>query len=324
MIDWRMGAARRGVLPPRAGRALRARGGARGRTTEAACARATGDAQRRPADALFDGAQLVRRADEAWTTAPLPRPMLIAAPPRVHAASRCSMPSAARRRSTRHVARRRRRGRRRRHARRRCIASRRSRPSLRGLVLVPTEGLRRLCRLLADRLGIARLEIMLDPWLVARARDAFPGLPARTSESAHAQVIALSSGTSRSAACSTTSSAGSRRDDDKLPWARARLLHLFGDRDRLARVVAASSARYPSARSRTIAHTRAQFETTTERAHRHVDADRLRRARRPSPRCRHADGGRTYLRCRGCAGLVHSRGAARSRPRRSSRATTTS
>src|SRR5260221_6769267 len=36
----------------------------------------------------------------------------------------------------------------------------------RALVLVPTEGLRRLVRLLADRLQIAKLEIaVLDPWL---------------------------------------------------------------------------------------------------------------------------------------------------------------
>ena len=62
----------------------------------------------------------------------------------------------------------------------------------RALVLVPTEGLRRLVRLLADRLAIPRLELaVIDDWLVERARLAFPGLPKRTSEEAGAQVIAL-------------------------------------------------------------------------------------------------------------------------------------
>ena len=64
--------------------------------------------------------------------------------------------------------------------------------AFRALVLVPTEGLRRLVRLLADRLGIGRLEIaVIDDWLLERAHDAFPGLPRRVSESARAQVIAL-------------------------------------------------------------------------------------------------------------------------------------
>src|SRR5436190_137340 len=55
----------------------------------------------------------------------------------------------------------------------------------RALVLVPTEGLRRLVRLLADRLGIGKLEIaVIDDWLIERARTAFPGLPRRASEGA--------------------------------------------------------------------------------------------------------------------------------------------
>src|SRR5262249_36819206 len=55
---------------------------------------------------------------------------------------------------------------------------RRAKRRFRALVLVPTEGLRRLCRLLADKLGVAKLEIaVIDPWLIERARKAFPGLP---------------------------------------------------------------------------------------------------------------------------------------------------
>ncbi|HEY1558800.1 MAG TPA: ATP-binding domain-containing protein [Kofleriaceae bacterium] len=147
----------------------------------------------------------------------------------------------------------------------------------RALVLVPTEGLRRLCRVLAERLAISRLEIaVVDDWLVARARRAFSGLPARASAGASAQVIALKRHPAVRAALDDFISWKPPRSDDKLPRSRARLLHLFGDRDRLARIVDASAGALPArAIAQVIAHTRVQFETTTERAHAHVDADRL-------------------------------------------------
>jgi superfamily I DNA/RNA helicase len=66
------------------------------------------------------------------------------------------------------------------------------------------------------------------------------------------------------------------KDDEKLARSRARLLHLFGDRDRLVRVLDAAGGALPErAIAATQKHTRIQFETTTERAHKHVDADRL-------------------------------------------------
>ncbi len=66
------------------------------------------------------------------------------------------------------------------------------------------------------------------------------------------------------------------KDDEKLARSRARLLHLFGDRDRLERIIAASNGTLPDrAIAAVVAHTRAQFETTTEKAHKHVDAARL-------------------------------------------------
>ncbi len=148
---------------------------------------------------------------------------------------------------------------------------------LRALVLVPTEGLRRLVRLLAERLGIEKLEIaVFDDWLVDRARAAFPGLPKQLSESAHAQVIGLKRHPGVRTVLDDFIQWKPPKDDEKLPRSRARLLHLFGDRDRLARVVAASNSALPDrAIAQVIAHTRAQFETTTEQAHRHVDAARL-------------------------------------------------
>jgi hypothetical protein len=149
----------------------------------------------------------------------------------------------------------------------------------RALVLVPTEGLRRLVRLLADRLAIHKLEIaVIDGWLVDRAHETFSGLPKRQSEGATAQVIALKRHPAVRVALDDFIGWKPPRgvDDDKIPRTRMRLLHLFGDRDRLQRIVDAASGALPArAITATMQHTRVQFETTTERAHRHVDADRL-------------------------------------------------
>jgi len=158
-------------------------------------------------------------------------------------------------------------------ARRAHAASRR----FRALVLVPTEGLRRLVRILADRLAIERLEIaVLDDWLIERARTAFPGLPKRTSEDAGAQVIALKRHPAVRVALGDFVGWKPPPSDDKIARSRTRLLHLFGDQARLERIVAASAGVLPArAITATMAHTRIQFETTTEKQFAHVDADRL-------------------------------------------------
>jgi DNA helicase-2/ATP-dependent DNA helicase PcrA len=147
----------------------------------------------------------------------------------------------------------------------------------RALVLVPTEGLRRLVRLIADRLGLEKLEIaVFEPWLVERAHRAFPGLPKRLSEGATAQVIALKRHPAVRTVLDDFKGWKPPKDDEKLARSRARLLHLFGDRDRLVRVLEAAGGALPErAIDATMKHTRVQFETTTERAHKHVDADRL-------------------------------------------------
>lgn len=149
----------------------------------------------------------------------------------------------------------------------------------RALVLVPTEGLARLVRLLAERLAIAKVEIaVFDTWLLERARTVFPSLPKRTSEGATAQVIGLKRHPAVRAVLGDFVGWKPPRgvDDDKISRTRQRLLHLWGDADRMQRVVDASAGALPA---RAIAavqqHTRKQFETTTEKAHRHVDADRL-------------------------------------------------
>jgi DNA helicase II / ATP-dependent DNA helicase PcrA len=153
----------------------------------------------------------------------------------------------------------------------------RRKPKLRALVLVPTEGLRRLVRLIADRLGIGKLEIaVFDEWLLERARETFPGLPKRTSEGASAQVIALKRHPAVRAVLDDFVGWRPPRgvDDDNVSRTRQRLLHLWGDQARMERVIAASD-RPVRAIAQVMQHTRRQFETRTEKQMRHVDADRL-------------------------------------------------
>lgn len=160
--------------------------------------------------------------------------------------------------------------------RRAAQASRR----FRALVLVPTEGLRRLVRLIADRLGVGKLEIaVFDDWLLERARVVFPSLPKRAAEGTPAQVIALKRHPAVRAVLDDfvgwKPPPGAELDvDDKVSRTRARLLHLWGDRGRLERI--ADAAQLPErAVVQSMQHTRIQFLTTTEKAMRHVDADRL-------------------------------------------------
>lgn len=149
----------------------------------------------------------------------------------------------------------------------------------RAIVLVPTEGLARLVRILAERLQIEKLDIAVyDTWLVERARIAFPSLPKRMSENATAQVIGLKRHPAVRAVLRDFIGWKPPRgvDDDKLSRTRQRLLHLWGDRERMERVVeAAGGALPPRAITAVQQHTRLQFETTTEKQFRHVDADRL-------------------------------------------------
>jgi hypothetical protein len=158
-----------------------------------------------------------------------------------------------------------------------AAARRRFRP----LVLVPTEGLRRLVRVLADRLAIPRLEIALvDAWLIDRARAVFPGLPARASEDATAGVIALKRHPAVRAEIARMAGWKRPRADEKLARVRAVLHDLFGDKERLDRIAAAAAAGPggplpPRAIAEVLAHTSVQYTATTEQAHADVDADRL-------------------------------------------------
>lgn len=153
-----------------------------------------------------------------------------------------------------------------------------------GLVIVPTEALRRLSVLLLARLGASDVQVRtFDDWIVEQARAVFRGLPDRLAQDASPVVARLKRhpalrrvlpevvrGTAAMKAVERGYVEGRRS-------ARDVLLHVFGDRDLLARVVEAAAGTLPrSAVEQVVAHTRLQFTPTTEQAHAHVDAERLK------------------------------------------------
>lgn len=166
------------------------------------------------------------------------------------------------------------------HLRARARAAERS---FAALVVVPTEALRRLSLLLLARLGVDDVEVRtFDDWIVEQARAVFPGLPKRLSSTAsplvsrfkrHPALRTVLPAIIRGTAAMRAVEKGyvERRSS------RDVLLHLFGDRDLLTRVVQASDGALPaSAVSTVVAHTRLQFSDTTEDANTHVDAERLK------------------------------------------------
>lgn len=147
----------------------------------------------------------------------------------------------------------------------------------RALVLCPaaSAGLRSLSAALLARLGAPEVEVQgFDRWAGNQARRAFPHLPERESQEVPAGVVQLKRHPALLPALQEL--AASRRVARRVGATRADLLHLFGDRARLAPVAQASGAAIAEAAIRQVLeHTRVQFCRTTEEASRHIDADRL-------------------------------------------------
>ena len=141
----------------------------------------------------------------------------------------------------------------------------------RAIALVPSEGLRRLWLTLWDRLGEGALEVAtFDDWIAARARAAFR-LPERTSQGAPASVIRLKRHPAVSGVLADVMAARAGKRTG-----RQDLLHLWGERPLLERIrTAAGGELGERAVADAMLHTRLQFTDTTEKALRHVDADRL-------------------------------------------------
>lgn len=150
------------------------------------------------------------------------------------------------------------------------------------LVVVPTEALRRLSSLMLQRLGISGIEVAtFDDWVVPQAFAAFPDLPRRLSRDV-APVIsrlkrhpALRTVLPEIVAGTPAMKAIAKGDAERY-GSREPLLHLFGDRELMKRVIEHAAGALPSSAVATLAaHTRLQFTPTTEQSYAHVSADRL-------------------------------------------------
>lgn len=179
-------------------------------------------------------------------------------------------------------------------------------PGLASLVIVPTEGLRRLTELALDRFEAKDIEVQtFDAWVESQARAVFDDLPRRTSQHGPAVVSrlkrhpalaaaieAVATGTdamreldegpdvaaesSREALGDGASRVPARRGPPR-GATRRDLLHLFGDTALLSQTVErADGAFAPRAVHETLRHTQLQFSKTTEDRFEDVDADRLR------------------------------------------------
>ncbi len=149
----------------------------------------------------------------------------------------------------------------------------------RALVLVPTEGLRRLTLSMLDRLGLENVEVQtFDAWVSREARRIFRDLPTRDSRDTSAAVIRFKRHPALRAVLRELADQGPRpkKSSRKKTTRRRDLLHLFGDRALLERAVGQSGGTLTERMvTQVLAHTHVQFSKTTEEAYAHVDADRL-------------------------------------------------
>ncbi len=162
----------------------------------------------------------------------------------------------------------------------------------RGLVIVPTEGLRRLTSLVLERRGVPNVDVFTyDRWAAKLARRFFQDLPPRESELHNGAISKLKRHTALLPALDLYIKDKPRpaEDEDKdarRPGGRPQrasrhdLFQLFGDRLRMAEVVAQSGGvLFPKVVGELAEHTRVQFLDSTESdyAGGH-DAERLKTA----------------------------------------------
>lgn len=162
--------------------------------------------------------------------------------------------------------------------------ARRSAGRFRGLVVVPNEALRRLARMTLDRLGVPELQLEIETfetWVAGQARRIFSDLPKRFSAHGSPVVSRLKRHPALREVLGdivrgTEAMRAVAKGEHETFGSREQLLHLFGDRDLLQRVVDGSHGALPPGAVAAVArHTRLQFTATTEQRHAHVDADRL-------------------------------------------------
>jgi DNA helicase IV len=156
----------------------------------------------------------------------------------------------------------------------------------RAVVIVPTDGLRRLVEPLMTRLGIDVEVRTYDEWAASQARRAFPDIPRRESRDATPGVIRVKRDPALMPLLATMARRRPGRiDDDKdapvvrtKAWARrADLQHLFGDRALMKKLAAAAKSGVTASMvADVLEHTHVQFSKTSEQEYAHVvDPERL-------------------------------------------------
>ncbi|MCX4242384.1 ATP-binding domain-containing protein [Paraliomyxa miuraensis] len=152
------------------------------------------------------------------------------------------------------------------------------------LVIVPTEGLRRLCARLLTRLSVPGVDVLtFASFIIRQARAVFDDLPARLSRDASVLTVRLKRHAAVAQVIPTVAEGTEAmravlrgRRPKHATWQH--LLHLWGDRELLRQIAAIAGEEVlpPRVIDEVIGHTRVQFTPTTEQAMRHVDAQRLR------------------------------------------------
>lgn len=154
----------------------------------------------------------------------------------------------------------------------------------RGLVLVPTPGLRRLTELMLEHRGVRNVEVWTyDAWAARVARHAFPDLPRRESGLPPGAVVRLKRHRALAGELSRfveefpdPAVDPERRRPPRALATRLDLELLFGDRARMDRVVDEGKGEIRRTAVEDAAeHTRIQFSDPSEHGYAHVSAERL-------------------------------------------------
>jgi DNA helicase IV len=155
--------------------------------------------------------------------------------------------------------------------------------TLRAAVIVPSEGLARLLQPMLRRLGVDLEVHTFDGWASSQARRAFRRLP-READSTPPSVMTLKRHPALGAAIETIARTPPRLVDEEVDApvtrtnarvSRGDLQHLFGDRLLLERVASQAGLSERHVQD-TLAHTRAQFRTSSAEEWAHVtDRQRL-------------------------------------------------
>ncbi len=153
-------------------------------------------------------------------------------------------------------------------------------PRFRAAVMVPTEGLRRLTRLMLERRGVRSIDVWTyEEWAAKVARRAFRDLPKKESENATGGTVRFKRHPALEPVLADFVQERPKpaREDDRprqAQKARARwadLEHLFGDARLMRRVAELSEgALSPTVVAEVIEHTRVQFSRTADREYAHV------------------------------------------------------